>query len=406
MRNGRRHSPDDIVFRYRAAEASGRIVTGRINAVSEPAALVELDRRSLYPLDLQAAPARRALRVHRVSKTDLSAIFQNLAALTAAGVPLERAIGASEPLADPRLRACLRDVRRRMREGEGVASALSAHPQVFSAVLVGTIAAGERGSRLSQALEQVSAGLEREARLSAEIRSALAYPLLIAALGAISIVVMGGVVVPRFSAVLADLGVDLPRSTRVLLALSSAFQRFGWLAALTLGAAGVGARLALLDREIRGRAHALLLKTPGLGRIRHGFSSARVCSALGGMLNAGMPLLAALDASAAAAGDEEVHRRLTRTQSALARGERLTTALELESALSPIALQLIAVGETTGDLARLASQAGELAADRAQRQLQLLTKLLEPAMVIAIGLLVALIASALLQAMYSVRPGV
>jgi type II secretory pathway component PulF len=122
------------------------------------------------------------------------------------------------------------------------------------------------------------------------------------------------------------------------------------------------------------------------------------------MLESGMPLLAALDAASEAAGDAEMTRRLVAVRSLVARGLSLTKSLTAERALTGLAIQLIGVGESSGQLDQMTSQAGQILAERAQRQLRAVVSILEPALVISLGLVVAIIAAALMQAVYSVRP--
>ena len=157
--------------------------------------------------------------------------------------------------------------------------------------------------------------------------------------------------------------------------------------------------------EVRRRIDVTLLRVPVVGAIRLGFASARTCRSLGAMLSTGMPLLNALDSVGEAVGDMEVAARLRRARDAVSRGEPLTRSLAKEHALTPLALQLVGVGESSGNLGDMVTRAGGVAAERAQRSLRSLITLVEPTLVIALGLAVALAAAALLQAVYSVRPG-
>jgi type II secretory pathway component PulF len=216
--------------------------------------------------------------------------------------------------------------------------------------------------------------------------------------------VISTVVVPKFAALLADLGQTLPPATRVLLAGSAFLTRHGVL----LLAAGLGAvwLFAAWVRQPAGRLrwHAGLLALPGIGAIRLTLASARIGRALGGALHAGMPLLPALDAAREAVGDRAVAQRLAAAGERVSQGQPLAAALEHTGALSPSALQLVAVGEASGALAIMADRAGELAAQEAERGLKTLVNLLEPALVVFFGGLVAFVAAALLQAVYSLRP--
>jgi general secretion pathway protein F len=266
------------------------------------------------------------------------------------------------------------------------------------------VRAGEQGSQLAPALEQVATHLEQEADLLAHVRQALMYPLLLGLAGVASVGVITLVVIPRFAAILNDVGQQLPTSTRLLLAASSFAMRF-WIPLLASAAGGIWACAEWLRRPagLR-RCQEILLQTPIIGAVRRSLATARVTRALGGMLRAGMPLLPALDAAREAAGDLAIADRLARSRERVAQGSSLTAALEREAPLMPNALQLLAVGESSGRMAEMALAAGNLAAQDAERGLRALVTVLEPALIVGFGGLVAFTAAALLQAVYSLRP--
>src|SRR5205823_9304798 len=189
-----------------------------------------------FPSDV--TPAEAVDRTRRpASRRDLAIVFQSIAALVSAGVPLERAVASSQALARGPLRETLSDARSRLHEGEGFAQALGAARGVVPGIVLGMVRAGERGSQLSLALEQVAKHLEQEAELVARVRQALAYPLLLAVVGIASILVIGTVIVPRFAELLGDLGQELPPATRVLLVGSRVLSQYWFL--LVPAAAGV-----------------------------------------------------------------------------------------------------------------------------------------------------------------------
>ncbi len=272
-------------------------------------------------------------------------------------------------------------------------------------VVLGMIRAGERGSQLARALAQVATHLEQEADLVSRVRQALAYPLVLGVAGTGSLLVIATVVVPRFAELLGELGQDLPLATRLLLGGSRFLSRF-WAPLLLLGLAGVGAAIEWIRRPAgRRRLEEGLLAVPVVGRVRQALATARIARALGGMLSAGMPLLPALEAARDAAGDLAVAVRLDRARERVASGAGLTASLEREEALTGSALQVIAVGEASGRLGEMTLRAGDVAAQDAERGLSRLVTLLEPALIVAFGGVVAFVAMALLQAVYSLRPG-
>jgi type II secretory pathway component PulF len=389
-------------YRYRAARADGAIVAGALDARSLGEATTTLTERGLFPVEVTVAEAERKAAA---SRRDLAIVFRGIAALVAAGVPLERALAASEPLASGHLRETLSAARARLREGASLANALAVGRGVVPGLVLGMIRAGERGSQLGTALEQVAIHLEQEADLIARVRQALTYPVLLAVAGIASVLVITTVVVPRFAAILADLGQQLPLATQVLLGVSGFLARF-WIPLVAIVAAAIWGLIEWIRRPTgRKQVEEVLLKLPFIGTVRKALATARVMRALGGMLRSGMPLVPALDAAREAAGDLAIGERLERVRERVLQGAALANALEREAAVSPSALQLVMVGESSGRVGEMALGAGNLAAQEAERGLRTLVTALEPALVIGFGGLVAFTAAALLQAVYSLRPG-
>lgn len=391
-------------YRYRAARSDGQVVKGRVWAESDREVRAAVGAEGLYLISVTLAESRPVL-FGRPSRRDLAIIFRSVASLVASGLPLEKALGATEPLASGALAQTLRDARRRLAGGASLAESLG-NSQLIPGHVVGILEAGERGSRLDAALESAATQLEREAELRSRIRSALAYPALIGVTGLLSVAVIGTVIVPRFAELLSDMGQELPPSTRLLLLAGS------WLraASLPLALAAVIGLVSLVwwcDTP-RGRRilHRFLHLLPLIGSLRLTFSTSRLCRALGGMLETGMPLLAALHAARDAAGDAVTGERIERVRERVARGERLTRSLEAEGAVTSGAVRLVAVGEGSGELATMFGRAADLAERDGERRVRTLVSLLEPGLVVLLGGLVAFVAAALLRAVYAMRPGI
>ncbi len=333
-------------------------------------------------------------------------IFRSLSTLVEAGLPLERALGSTAPLArSPLLRELLEEARRQLREGMSLSAALRNAEGQVPRVTLSLIEAGERGGRLDAALEQAAVQLEQEAELLARIRQALAYPLILLVAGSISILVIVTVVLPRFAKLLSEVDQALPPATRLLLSLSDLVSRYGGV--MLLGLVAAFGLLSAWSHTVEGRAvlHRVLQQLPLIGPLRHDFASARFSRALGGMLIAGVPILSAIDTAQGAAADEAIGARILRARCRIAEGEPVTRSLTAEQALTDTTLQLIAVGESSGRLGAMTLRAAALAEREAESRLRTLVMTLEPALVLLFGGLVAFVAAALLQAVYSLRPG-
>ena len=388
-------------YAFRAARPDGEAVTGTVEAASATAAADLVAARGLFPIELkprERAPARHA------SADDLAATLSGLAALLDAGLPVDRALAALEETAPPRLTRPLAAARTLVHQGATLSHALATTGAVPVAVL-GLLKAGERTGRLSAAVSRAAQDLERDAETRARVRAALTYPAFLAVAGTISVVAIAGFVVPRFATLLDAHGSTLPATTRLLLALSGAVSRFA------VPAAALLVVLALATyRWARTEAGALslhrwLLDLPLLGALRLRFATARACGALAGLLEAGVPMLAALELSGKAAGDLALAERMAAAREDVDRGERPAAALQRHHALSPMALRLAQFGDRSGKLPSFLAHAARLEERTAQRALLRAVALLEPLLILGFGAVVAFVAAALLQAVYSVRPG-
>jgi type II secretory pathway component PulF len=389
-------------FRFRAARADGEPVVGVLDATTGAAAAHDLAGRGLFAVEVREVEAS-GRGAPRGSPADLAALFSGLAALLEAGLPLDRALAAAEESSAPALRAAIAEARRRVREGASLSAALDG-ARVAPDLALGLLRAGEAHGRLAESAARAAAELERQADLRAQLRAALAYPAFLAVVGTASVGVIMAVVVPRFAALLGDLGGTLPASTRLLLALSDALVHRGVVLIAAAGVAAVAAARALATDAGRLTLHRRLLALPIVGPIRHSLASARACRALAGLLESGLPLLPALDLARQACGDRAVAERLRAARASVGEGERLAGALARHDAFTSAALRLARFGEESGRLAPLLAKAAHLEETSAQRALRALVGLLEPTLIVGFALVVAFVAAALLQAVYSVRP--
>ena len=392
-------------FHYRAARGSGAIESGRVRAESAEAARAQLVGRGLFPLEVRAESAGGAPRGPALPAEDLALGLRILATLLESGLPVGRALAAMDDLAPNSWRAVLPELRAAVREGKSVAGALSVSPVAFPPLVIGLLAAGEAGSGLAAAVTRAAELAERGVELRRAIRGALAYPILLCFAGTASVALLVTFVLPRFAAILADLGQQLPPTARLVLAAAEA-ARAGWLPALAVAVILLALWRAWTAGE-RGRAQwdAFVLDLPVVGRVRRAAAAGRFTAALAALLESGVPIAPALGHASRAAGDAAVAARVLSARQAVVGGAGLAASLEAEDALTPTAVKLIRAGEETGRLAAMLDRASKLESARAEQMVRGAVRVLEPSLIIAFGGMVALVAAALLQAVYSVRPG-
>jgi len=393
----------NVTFAFTAVRPSGAVETGVVEAETREAAASLISARGAFPVTVARRSA--ALGAHaRIGGQDLALGLRALATLLQSGIPLARALAILDDLAPPAWKSALPDLRHRVEQGQPLGVALEASSLRLPGHVIGILRAGEAGSGLAAAVEQAAQLLETRAATRAALRSALAYPAMLAVAGGASVTLLVTVVLPRFASLLIDYGQSLPLSTRVVLGIGTVAK----VLALPTIAALAGATF-LWRRWVREptgerRWHSLLLAAPVLGTVRRSAAAASACSALAALLDVGVPLDAALPHAARATGDRAVEASLLTARKRIETGDRVSAALHAVGALTPTVVRLVRVGEETGQLGAMLAHAARIEAQHAQQLLQRAIRVIEPLLILAFGGIVMLVAAALLQAMYGLRP--
>ncbi len=390
-------------YAYRAALPNGGMEVGVVDAPSRAAASALLAGRGLWPLEIAPAPSARDARP-ALPSGDLALGLRMLATLLEARLPLGRALAAFDELAPPSWRPALPALRESVRQGEGLAGALAAAPVTVPPALLGILRAGEAGSGLAAAVSRAAGLTEERAATRSAIRGALAYPAVLASAGTASVALLVGVVLPRFAAILADLGQPLPTTTRLVLAAAVGVRLLALPGLVTAAAALVLGRAWVGTEQGRERWDALLLGVPVLGAIRRSSATANLTAALSALLESGVPMAAALAHAARAAGDAMLGKCIASARERVIGGARLSQSLSETGAVTPTTVRLVRAGEESGKLAEMLRHASRIETERAGQLTRSAVGVLEPALIVTFGGVVALVAAALLQAVYSVRP--
>jgi len=327
-----------------------------------------------------------------------------LADLLDAGMPAHRALRALGELAPDRWREALPSIEGGVRQGRGIAAAFGAVDGALPPIVIGVVRAGEAGGALSAAVRRAAEIVEAAAATRAAILGALAYPALLTAAGAASVGVLVLVVLPRFAAILGDIGQPLPRSTMFVLS-AAAFVKAAIVPAIIAGMIAAVAWRAWTSRdEGRRRWDDIVLALPLIGAVRFASATSRACAALAALIDSGMPVAAALPFAGRATGNASLTARFADARTILTRGTGVATALAESSAVTPAAIRLVRAGEESGRLSGMLHHAAAIERDRAGRLTRACVRTIEPVLILFFGAVVALVAGSLLQAVYSVRP--
>lgn len=392
-------------FAYKAVDATGRRSRGRISATTERAVARELETRGLLVLDVAESAERAGEGFSFGRRRAVLDFTRSVAALLPAGMPLSRALKAAIATAPERARPALESVRARVERGDELAAALAEHPRLFSALYVGVVRAGERSGALDDAFARLAAHLEREDELRSKLVSMSIYPALLAVVGAASVLMLVLFVLPRFADLLLSSGAALPRTTAIVLGVATAAQEHWRLLLLVPVALAVMLAWARTTAAGRQAAAVVLTRLPIVGGWRRQALAASFARMTGELLAGGAPLLTALTDTRDCISDPVARAETDRIRTRVREGGSLNGAIAERGVFPPVLQQLVALGEEAGRLSDFLLKSADLLERRTERAVERLVALAEPAMIVMFGGLVALVALALLQAIYGVNAG-
>ena len=401
------------VYSYRAADRAGRTIDGVMEAHDPQGVIERLHREEYFPVRVERADGRPRLgglslgggAIQRVPARDLLTFTQQLSTLLDAGIPLDRALGILGDLSvSPRLRQIVQDVGQSVRTGSTLADALSRHhPRPFSRLYINTVRAGEKGGVLETTLRRLGEHLEQTQELREALTSAMIYPALLLTVGVGAVIFLMTFVLPRFAVIFADLHQGLPLPTRILMAVSQALTTYWWVLALFV----LGALLAwqVLTRSDAGRLaiDRWLLGLPALGDLLRKVEVGRFARTLGTLLRSGVPLLAALGVAREVAGNRVIALALGAVQEGAKRGDGLARPMAESGSFPPLAIHMVRVGEETGRIEEMLERVAASYEAEIRVAVRRFVALLEPVIILALGLIVLGIVLSILLAILSIN---
>jgi general secretion pathway protein F len=399
-------------FTYRAADRQGQTIEGVMEAADARGVVERLQRDAYFPIKVAAQGERRsalglgwpALGGGRISRRDVLTFTHQLGTLVEAGLPLDRALVILEELApNPRLRAITTDLLTGIRGGSSLAEAMAKHqPRPFSRLAVNMVRAGEKGGVLEATLKRLAELLEETQEFKETLVSALIYPILLTAAGGAAVVFLLTFVIPRFVDIFKDLGQSLPLPTQILLMVSGTIQQYWWLFAAAVFVIVVSIRMALQSESGRLNWDRLALRLPLLGEVVLKTETARFARIFGTLLKSGVPVLTALGVVRELSGNLVLGRAIDRVSDGVRRGAGIAGPLKESHAFPAMAVHIVRVGEETGRLEEMLLKLAFDLESEVRRLVKRLMGLLEPSIILIMGLVVGFIVVALLMAIFSI----
>lgn len=400
------------VYAYKAMTSSGVLREGKCEALSEGEARTQLGRKGERVLQMnELAGAIAAKRTtgggKKPSIDEVASTIRQLSILIRAGVPLvEGLTGLAEQTASPVLHRTMAAVSLDVSQGSALSDCFAAHPDVFPALAVEMARIAEAGGNLADSLERLADHIETSAEIVRKVKGAMAYPAVIMALSAGTVLVMVTFILPRFMKLFDQMGAELPWTTKALMTLSHTLTTQWYLfVAATIGAVYAFKRFAKSPSGKR-KLDTLALRMPVVGDVVNKVVLSRVLASMSTLLACGVPMVQTLKTSAAAANNEVVKGALLKVSDEVAEGAATSQSLRAAGIFPPLVLQMVASGEKTGDLPTMLEYVCTMYGRETDAKVKSLTSIIEPVMIVVLGLIVGFIAMSVIVPIYSLVGGV
>lgn len=390
------------VFRYEAADSLGHTSKGVLNADSARAARANLRALGLLPLQVEAIANDSGMRKRgfgeSLSTVELSLFTRQLASLLEASLPLEQALSALQEQAE---RVYVRDlvaaIRAQVMAGSSLSDALSKHPHDFADIYRALVTSGEHIGQLAKVLSRLADYIERRNALVQKIKLAFTYPAIVTVVAFAIVIFLLTYVVPQIVSVFANTKQKLPFLTIVMLAISDFVRHYGWIVAVLIAGAAYLWRRAMQVPSNKLRFHTWLLTAPLYGRFERSLNTARFASTLAITTGSGVPILRALQTSRDTLTNLALRAQVESATNSVREGVSLATALAASRHFPAMLIHMIRAGESTGELPAMLQRAAQAQENDLERRAMTMASLLEPVLILAMGVVVLLIVLAVLM---------
>ncbi len=393
-------------FRYEAVDAGGATRKGVVNADSPRAARADLRTQGLTPLSVEqiaaqvdaSGAARSRGFGERLSQVELALFTRQLASLLEAGLPLEQAFTALLEQAErPYVRDLIASIRSEVIGGSAFSTALSRHPRDFAEIYRALVSSGEQIGQLARVLSRLADYIERRNALVQKVRLAFTYPAIVTVVAFAIVIFLLTYVVPQIVSVFANTKQKLPFLTVMMLAISDFVRAYGIYVGILLAGAFWLWRRALRNPDLKRRWHTWLLSAPVYGKFERSLNTARFASTLAITTGSGVPILRALETSRDTLSNVAMRELVESATASVREGVSLARALSAQKHFPPMLVHMIRAGEITGELPSMLERAANSQQADLERRTLTIAGLLEPVLILAMGLVVLLIVLAVLM---------
>ncbi len=400
------------VFQYKAVNTQGEVKTGSMSAISQQDVIEKIQQQGLIPISAEAATAALVvknkapwrLRKHHLSTTEIADFTRQLAILVSAGLPLDRALDIIRQVSSlPPMIELVEGIQTAVRGGEPLSKALTEHPKYFSDFYINFIRSAEISGNLAESLEDLSRYIEKAHALKNQLLSAMLYPAILVGVTLLSLGIIVVYVLPEFSKLFEDMDASLPASTAFVLGAANTARDYGLFLIVAIVLLVLYVRHRKQDEAWRTRWDARILSMALLGDLTRKVEMARLSRSLGTLLKGGVPLLSAIKIARDSLQNRVMASSLDEVADSLQEGSGLAGPMMEAGVFPEFALQMVQVGEETGKLDQMLIKVADIYDDEVSTATQRALSILEPLLIIGLGMVIGGIIMSILVAILSIN---
>jgi MSHA biogenesis protein MshG len=389
------------MYAYKGRSARGELVTGRLDGDTADSVASRLLSGGVTPVDISVvnnsdmdlSRFARFLGRSKPTVADLVLFSKQMYTITRAGIPLLRGLRSLVMSThNVVLRETLEDILGSLESGRDLAESFARHPGIFPSLYISVIRVGESTGTLEQSFQRMAEYLEQDHRTQQRVKSAMRYPVIVMIVIAVAVGVLTTFVIPKFAPLFKVLGDSIPMPTRIIIGVSDFTLHYWYVVLLAIAATVISVKQYLQTERGRFQWDEWRLKIPVLGKLSHEAILARISRSLSISLTAGMPMIQTLNVIAKSAGNEFMAERINRLRIAVERGDPLSRAAASVEMFPPLVLQMMTVGEETGELAELLDEVAEFYEREVDYALNNLSAAIEPLLIVVVGGMVLVLA--------------
>lgn len=395
-------------FAYKAKDRSGQVLIGSIFAENENAVAIHIREKGYFITQIKEENGSSSIndfldQFKNISLKEIAILCRLFSTMIDAGLPLISCLSVLIEQSDnQRMKKALQDVYKKVKEGETLSRSLGDHPRIFPGIMVNLVEAGEVGGVLDDVLGRLATHFEKEHKMNEKIKSALTYPAVVSFMAILAVVFILTFVLPTFVQMFANMKMELPLLTRILLVLSAFLRNYAPLLIIALIGGSYGLKIAYREERYRKIVDGLLLRIPIVGLLSRKVGIARFSRTLSTLLHGGVPIITALDVVKKTIGNLSMMEALGEAQRGIKEGISLASTLARSKVFTPMVIQMVSIGEESGALDKMLEKIADFYESDVDDVVTRLSSIIEPVIIVVLGIVIGTIVTAIMIPLFDV----